>query len=418
MSTQKSYDERMKRIHDAVELKTPDRVPFIDPMENMFAYFDKGISMADVLYDVNKAKEAIKSYINEFEPDTGHGLSAVLEGQGPMLEKSKCKIWRWAGMPGNAIPDDSIHQFIEYPLLEEEEFDELLKNRGAFGMKKMLPRAWGIMEPAKYFNFDMPFVMKPELNAFAFAFANPQVKEMAEGLAELAGMWGRYWGEVGAFKHEIEGMGYPIPWDLFAMVPFDFYSDYLRGTMATSMDLYDRPDEIYEFVWQQAEIGVQAIKNDQWGRPGCFVEIFMHKGMDGFLSDEHYEKFYWQPFMKIIDAILAKGMIPYLFTEGKYTSRLKFLKQLPKGKTLVHFETVDMRVAKKELEGVACVTGNFPANLLINGSRQQVIDEVKRQLDVCAPGGGYIFSFDGTFTGGKRENVEALYETVKTYGKY
>jgi hypothetical protein len=165
----------MKRIHDAVELKTPDRVPFIDPMENMFAYFDKGVSMADVLYDVNKAKEAIKSYINEFEPDTGHGLSALLEGQGPMLEKSQCKMWRWAGMPGKAIPDDSIHQFIEYPLLEEAEFDELLKSRGTFGMQKMLPRAWGIMEGAKHFNFNMPFVMKPEINAFAFAFANPQV---------------------------------------------------------------------------------------------------------------------------------------------------------------------------------------------------------------------------------------------------
>jgi uroporphyrinogen-III decarboxylase len=111
-------------------------------------------------------------------------------------------------------------------------------------------------------------------------------------------------------------------------------------------------------------------------------------------------------------------MIPYLFTEGKYTSRLKFLKQLPKGKTLVHFEQVDMGLAKKELEGIACVTGNFPAFMLINGTRQQVIDETKRQLDACAPGGGYIFSLDGSFVGGKRENVEALYETIKTYGKY
>ena len=321
-------------------------------------------------------------------------------------------------MPGNLIPNDSIQQFIEYALLEEEEFDEMLKSRGVFGIKKMLPRVWGVMEPMKYFDFDAPFVMRPELNAFAFAFANPEVKAMIDELAALAGMWGKYWGEVGAFKHEIEGMGYPIPWDIFAMVPFDFYSDYLRGTMATSTDLYDRPEDIYEFVEQQTEIGINALKKNQWGRPGCFVEIFMHKGMDGFLSDDHYEKFYWKPFMKIIDVILAKGMIPYLFTEGKYSSRYRFLKQLPKGKTLVHFESVDMAQAKKELEGIACVTGNFPAVLLSNGTRQQVIDEVKRQLDACAPGGGYMFSFDGSFVGGKRENVEALYDTVKTYGKY
>jgi hypothetical protein len=418
MANQQNYDARMKRIHDAIALKTPDRVPFLDPMENMFAYFDKGLTMADVLYDTGKAKDAIRSFITEFEPDTGHGLSSLLEGQGPMLEKAKCKMWRWAGMPGNLIPNDSIQQFVEYPLLEEGEFTELLKSRGAFGMKKMLPRAWGIMEPMKYFNFDAPFVMKPEFNAFAFAFSNPEVQGMIKELAELAGMWGKYWGEVGAFKHEVEEMGYPIPWDTFAMVPFDFYSDYLRGTMAASCDLYDRSEEVYEFVLQQTELGVQALKADNRARPGCFVEIFMHKGMDGFLSDEHYEKFYWQPFMKIIDVILEKGMIPYLFTEGKYSSRLKFLKTLPKGKTLVHFENADMALAKRELEGVACVTGNFPAFLLSNGTKQQVIDEVKRQLDACAGGGGYMFSFDGTFTGGKRENVEALYGTIKTYGKY
>jgi len=415
---QAAYNERMARLHTCVALKEPDRVPFLDPMENMFAYFDKGFTMADVLYDIEKAKTGIRAFLNEFQPDMGHGLSAVLEGQGPMLEKAKCKMWRWAGMPGNVIPDDSIHQFKEYPLLEDGEFKELTGSLGEFGMKKMLPRVWGVMEPMKYFDFAAPFVMKPELNAFAFAFANPEVQAMIKELGELAGMWGKYWGEVGAFKFEVENMGYPVPYDLFAMVPFDFYSDYLRGTMATSLDLYEEPDTIMNFIERQTEMGVEAIKANQWARPGNIGMIWMHKGMDGFLSDAHYEKFYWKPFMKIVDAIIARGMIPYLFTEGKYRTRYKFLKQLPPGKCLVHFEQVDMAEAKRELSGTACVTGNFPSFLLINGTKEQVVSEAKRLLDACAPGGGYMFGFDGGLYGGKRENVEALYETVREYGKY
>jgi hypothetical protein len=413
------YDERLKRLHTCVALKEPDRVPFLDPMENMFAYFDAGLTMADVLYDTGKAKEAIRSFLTEFDPDMGHGISAVLEGQGPMFEKSQCKMWKWAGQPGeNAVPDDSIHQFIEYPLLHEDEFAELIASRGAFGMKKMLPRVWGVMEPMKHFDFDMPFAMKPELNAFAFAFANPEVQQMCVELAELAGMWGGYWQEVAAFKQEVENRGYPVPYDLFAMVPFDFYSDYLRGTIETSLDLYDNPKVIEEFVAQQTEIGVAAIKSNQWARPGNIGMIWMHKGMDGFLSDEHYEHYYWRPFMRIVDAIIERGMIPYLFTEGKYNTRLEFLKQLPPGKCLVHFEEVDMARAKAALGDVACITGNFPSFLLQNGTRQQVIDEAKHLLDVCAPGGGYMFAFDGGLYGGKRENVEALYETVREYGRY
>jgi hypothetical protein len=415
---QKEYDERLARLHTAVALKEGDRVPFLDPMENMFAYFDKGYTMAEVLYDAEKAKSAIRSYLTEFEPDFGHNISAVLEGQGLMLEKAQCKMWQWAGMPGNVIPENSIHQFIEYPLLHDDEFRELITSRGAFGMQKMLPRVWGVMEPMKHLNFDAPFVMKPELNAFAFAFANPEVQTMIQELAELARMWGDYWGQVGAFKQEVEHLGYPIPYDGFAMVPFDFYSDYLRGTMGASMDLYDEPDAVYEFVQQQTEIGVNAIQNLRWARPGNIVMIWMHKGMDGFLSDEHYERFYWQPFMHIVDAIIARSMIPYLFTEGPYTSRLKFLKQLPPAKCLVHFEKIDMALAKRELADVACITGNFPGWLLETGTPERVTEEAKRLLDACAPGGGYMFAFDGGMYAGKRANVEALYATVKEYGRY
>ena len=82
---------------------------------------------------------------------------------------------------------------------------------------------------------------------------------------------------------------------------------------------------------------MRAIKENQWARTGNIGMIWMHKGMDGFLSDEHYERFYWRPFMRVIDAIIESGMIPYLFTEGKYSTRYEFLKQLPRGKCMVHF---------------------------------------------------------------------------------
>ena len=77
-----------------------------------------------------------------------------------------------------------------------------------------------------------------------------------------------------------------------------------------------------------------------------------------------------------------------------------------------------MAMAKKKLGNIACITGGFPTSLLDWGSTQQVIDETKRLIDICAPGGGFIFETGCGMCNAKRENVVAMFETVKEYGRY
>jgi len=111
------------------------------------------------------------------------------------------------------------------------------------------------------------------------------------------------------------------------------------------------------------------------------------------------------------------GMIPYVYTEGPYNSRIKYLTEVPKGKVVISFEEVDPVYAKQQLGDIACIQGVFPIYLLHYGTKQQVIDEAKRLIDILAPGGGYIFSTGAGFDQAKPENVEAMFDTVKTYGK-
>ena len=77
-----------------------------------------------------------------------------------------------------------------------------------------------------------------------------------------------------------------------------------------------------------------------------------------------------------------------------------------------------MAEAKRKLGGIACISGGFPPFLLNYGTKQQVIDECKRLLDICAPGGGFIFETAYGMDYAKEENVEAMFDTVRTYGKY
>ena len=64
-----------------------------------------------------------------------------------------------------------------------------------------------------------------------------------------------------------------------------------------------------------------------------------------------------------------------------------------------------------------CIGGNLKGSLLQFGKKADVINETKRLIDLCGPGGGYIFSTDVTIDYANRENLEAMFDTALTYGK-
>jgi len=239
---------------------------------------------------------------------------------------------------------------------------------------------------------------------------------MFADLAELGELYMDYGRQAGMLAAEIEALGYPLMSAGLAIVSFDAYSDFVRGTFGAGVDLYDQPVAVRNFCDRNTELTIAGLRANPV--PGRMVFIPMHKAMDGFMSDAHYAEFYWPYLMALVDTIIDIGMIPYVYTEGPYYSRLKFLEQLPVGKCVVHFEGVDMATAKSVLGDIACLSGNFPAHFLLNATKQQVVDKVKALLDVCAPGGGYIFDLDGGLYNYPVENVAAMYETVKEYGKY
>ena len=56
--------------------------------------------------------------------------------------------------------------------------------------------------------------------------------------------------------------------------------------------------------------------------------------------------------------------------------------------------------------------------ILPGKSPEQIDEEVKKHLDIMAPGGGYLFTTGYSLEDAPEENVEALLEAVWKYGKY
>ena len=405
------FDAKWKRIRDAIALQEPDRIP-ITPSPAIFPYLNAGYTMTDVIYDetLEKGRKAMLNYLEDFDPDNGTVIANYV-GEGRLMELQQPTTMRWSGMPGNPIGDNSLQQYIEFPFLLDDEFDEFFNDRTNWQIHKFMPRGSDLLKPLEKLR------MGGNVRGLASAISTPEMKEMIQTLWQISEGYAEHTKKIAAISAEIEEMGYPIIRGGSAAVPFDNYSDSLRGTILSLSDLYDYPDEVRRYIDATFDTTIARIKASKGHDDGKLVFMALHKGMDGFMSDEHYREYYWSHLQQIIEAIIAADKVPYIYTEGKYNSRLDCLKEVPVGKVLYHFEQVDMELAKSKLNGIACISGGFNPYLLNYGTKEQVIDECKRLIDVCAPNGGFIFETAYGMDYAKRENVEAMFDTVKTYGK-
>jgi uroporphyrinogen-III decarboxylase len=413
---QKRYDAKLRRINDAISLREPDMVPIKPPAE-LFPVYNAGYTVAEVIYDttLTKMRSAIIKYLNDFDPDAAADTGFIFAGEGPGMEMSAPKNMRWAGMPGNIIDDNSLQQYIEFPVLLDDEFEDFFTDRTGFMMRKMAPRTSELLEPLAMLSAGGIF---GSAQAVAAQFSAPDFRKMVETLWKLNDFYTEHRKRAAEVNAEIEQLGYPQLSGGMAGVPFDMYSDFLRGTLLSLADLYTNTEYVERYIDEDIEKTLAMIRATKGHSEGQHVFMALHKGMDGFMSDAHYRKYYWKHLQQIILAIIDSGKIPYIYTEGKYNSRLDCLSEVPPGKVFYHFEDVDMAVAKKKLGGIACIAGGFPAALLDWGTPAQVRDAARRMLDDCAPGGGFIFETGCGLGKCKRENVEAMFETVREYGKY
>ena len=79
---------------------------------------------------------------------------------------------------------------------------------------------------------------------------------------------------------------------------------------------------------------------------------------------------------------------------------------------------MDLGKLKKEY-GHLTFWGNVSCHTLRTGTKEDVIKETKSCIDKAAKGGGYIFgTSNAVLSGTPAENIIAMYETAKEYGKY
>lgn len=109
------------------------------------------------------------------------------------------------------------------------------------------------------------------------------------------------------------------------------------------------------------------------------------------------------------------------YLEGSWEHLYEFVNQFPKDMFICLLEKDDICKAKKLIGDNVTIAGGMNTEQLFYNSKEQLIEEAKRVVDICAPGGGFIFTTDKILIAPNDVNVDnfrAVNDFVMTYGKY
>ena len=409
---EKAYHARLKRLADVYLMKEPDRVPVQLPFGVLPAYW-AGTDLKTVMYDYDELRRAWIKFLSEFEMDTYTGPGAVMPGR--IYDLIDYKLYTW---PGHGLPDDARgHQFVEGEYMTADEYDALIWNPSAFWMRTYMPRIFGIFESFRNLQSFTDIIELP--SAYFTPFARPDVQATLQTLIDVGKEFPKWMEVIQECTREAQEAGIPSPRGAgLAKAPFDIIGDTLRGTRGIFMDMYRQPEKLLEAIDAITEITIDSLLSRASDHRRTTIGFPLHKGADGFMSAKQFETFYWPSLRKVCLALIDEGIIPSLFAEGSYMTRLETVNEFPKGAVSWRFDQTDMATAKKVLGDKCCIAGNVPTSLISTGTAQEVKEYCRKLIEACAPGGGYILSAGSSVTRAPAENLRAMTEAAKEYGVY
>ena len=410
-STEQLYEEREKRVRDAIEIKEPDRIPLtIEIKTSAYA----GIPNSAAYYDPIGYKRAIRKITLDLEPDM---CNAGLPTSGDALEALGVKNRLW---PGGPLPPDYDYQFIETEFMKEDEYDLFLSDPSDFMVRHFLPRMYGALAPLA--KLPPLGVLFQGFEGITPTFASPEFVKLARALARAGQATRKFRKTIGDSYEELAELGFPA----FAHVgtggvggaPYDTVSSFLRGMKGAMLDMYRQPEKLLQacdMILERRIATARPADPKKRGNPKR-TGMPLWRGDKSFMSDKQFEKFYWPGLKKALQATIDLGYVPVPFFEAEFGDRLERLLELPKGKVIASVEHMDAVKAREILKGHTCIMVRSPLSSKL-WSVREVEKYTKELIDKCGKGPGLILDIRLPDKGTKEEFKQML-DSVREYSRY
>jgi uroporphyrinogen-III decarboxylase len=406
------YEEREKRVETVIALQTPDRVPVMC-LWGFFPAKYTGSTFEESMYDYDMLMKSSMDTMVDFQPDMCDNPFPI-RYLGPTLEALDFRQLKW---PGHGCDAMSTYQYVEGEYMKADEYDAFLFDPSGFMLRMYWPRVSGTLEPLRNLP-PMYSIISYYMGLMALsAFDTPEIEAALEALLKAAKEAKRILSGAIAYAMKMQELGFPQQFGGLAQAPFDTLSDFFRGTKGAMLDMFRRPDKVLEACEKLLPIMLESGLGA--GRPGhkrVFIPI--HKGLDGFMSPEQFNTFFWPTLRRLIVGLIEAGQTPLVLWEGDCTSRLETIADIPAGKAVYWFERTDIFKAKEILGKTACIRGNVPLSTMCTGTPDDVKAYCKELIDVVGKDGGFIMDASTVLDDAKPENVRAMIDFTKEYGVY
>ena len=401
---------RSMRNQTALSLHEPDRVPFMPSMNNFYC-LHYGVTVKEMMTNPQSLLGPLAQYLKDYDPDWVWNPIPFPIKPMETIGSNQC---RWPG-PYWDLPDDTPYQYVDKEFLSEDDWDEYLADPTLFILHKVLPNKYKNLEGLKYIN---PYAMTGHCILSFAQFSNPAVISALETLIQTGKEVGEFMNEAIVLTMSVIEAGYPVFGGSPACIPFDDFADSVRGLMQLCMDICTDPEYVEEALRKWGDVTIPAAIATAKMSHSEDLFLPLHCGVDNFMSVENYEKYYWPTMKRTILAALDAGLTPIVFCEGKYDTRLECITDVPAGKVLYNFESVDFKKAKETVGKVAAIGGGMSTQTLMNGTPEDIEKEVAEMMEILAPGGGYFMSNSIALDNVSPQNMHAWRDAVEKYGTY
>jgi hypothetical protein len=370
----------VERFLTALDLKEPDRVPVWPLIDFLPAnYFE--VTAAEMLMDPIKSQKAYEWIYNKLG-----GYDITMQGGGMYM------------MYFNTFPDFFSAYYLDWKLPGRQ----LDKNAGPQLEEKATGGA--VLEVGDYDK-----IMEEGMLWLA-NFNNAKLRDIIKTpkIAKLVTENTQKWWD----DYKV-----PVFTDSACTPPFELLSMF-RGSTNFMTDIYRHPEKIKKVSDFLVDNLIAMAEYAPSRSNGKTILIGAVRSSADFISTNHFEEFMFPYLKKMVETILSHGFIIQLHFDTSWTDRLHYLKELPQGKIYLHMdERTDIFKAKEILGDHMCIEGNIKPSLFTLGTPDQIRKETEKIIDGCAEGGGLIVGSEIP-DDAKLENVKAMIDTCKEYGKY
>jgi len=361
MDTNTLYAQKYDSIQKAVNRQEGAWVPNA-MTNNGGGFFWSGTTAFEVAGNQQAYAEKLTSFLDEMWLDAN-----VLSGL--TTSPRRDSVFPTAE---NRLAKDGTLTHLQTPMMKADEYDQLIADPRGFIANVLLPRKYPYL-----------FESKEKTKEILKVYAEEQVGNMVMQM----GFTNQYIKEKYGV-HTIMGGG-------MLNTPLDHLFDYFRGFRGTLTDLRRQPAKVHaalDAIWEYQEgTKVAGPFDPAKGFP------FQPCHIPAYLSPKQYREFYWPYEKQLIEWIAKHGGKIFLVMEGRWENIWDCFLEVPKDCLILNVDDDDILKVNEVLGDHQILCGGLKLGDTRLKTFDQMKDDIKRVIDTCAPGGGFIFSADKGF---------------------